>query len=233
MLLRLLNISLLLVWAFFLVWLLTYGKGDLIRLIHPRLWWVLALAAGVLFLFFISFIVPHKQSGGETKTLVELPALLILLIPLLFFLNARDARLDGSAVQNRFNADESGFYSNNLPLFDLFDDTESSDMTFSKILREPQKYENQDVAVVCQSFVHEQLPENTAMCFRFMITCCAADAVPVFIFLSHQDSLKMENDRWIKVSGPLSVISNEGMEFASVGVEALEYVEEPAFPWAL
>lgn len=233
MILRLLSIALFLLWALFLVWLLTYGKGDLIRLLHPRLWWVLGVAVIVLILFLASSLIPSGFKERTTPLLIELPGIFILLIPLLYFVIARDARLDETSLQNRIIQNDSGIYINNLPSFEIFDESTSSDMSFSKILREPNRYENQDVEIVCQSFVNENLPENVAMCYRYLITCCAADAMPVFFFLSHQAQVEIENDQWVKVNGPLSVIRRNGMEFPSVTVDTLEYVEEPAFPWAM
>lgn len=231
--LKLLNIILLSVWAVFFVWLLTYGKSDLIRLLHPRLWWVLCIAAFVLILFLISLILPYGHTEKRKSILFEFPGILILLIPFMYFFIAKDARLDGTSLENRIIKNDNGIYLNNLPSFELFEDSRSGDMLFSKILREPKKYEDQDVEIVCQSFVDDKLPANTAMCYRYLITCCAADALPAFIFLSHRNELEIENDRWVKVSGPLSIIRNNDMEFPSVKVDTLEYVEEPAFPWAM
>lgn len=233
MILRLINIALLSVWFVFLVWLLTYGKSDLIRLLHPRLWWVLCIAALVLMLFLVSLIIPYGQTEKKQSILFEFPGILILLIPFMYFFIAKGARLDGTSLQNRIIINDNGFYLNNLPPFALFDDSRSGDMSFSKILRQPKKYEDEEVEIVCQSFVDEKLPKNTAMCYRYLITCCAADALPAFIFLTHQNELEIENDRWVKVNGPLSIIRNNNMEFPSVKVDTLEYVEEPSFPWAM
>lgn len=231
--LRLLNLVLLSLWAVFLVWLLTYGKSDLIRLLHPRLWWVLCIAAFVLLLFLVSLIIPYRQPEKRKSILFEFPGILILLIPFMYFFIAREARLDNTSLQNRIIINDDGVYLNNLPPFELFDGSGSGGISFSKILRQPKKYKDQDVEIVCQSFVDEKLPENTAMCYRYLITCCAADALPAFIFLSHQNEFEIENDRWVKVNGPLSIIRNNNIEFPSVKVDTLEYVEEPSFPWAM
>lgn len=232
MILRALNIALLSIWTFFLLWLLSFGKGDLTRLLHPRLWWILGLAAFVLILFIFSYIA-GKEDEKSKSVLNELPGMLILLVPVLFFSLAKDARLDTQSLQHRLIKNEKGEYINNFPFFDTSDVSQSDKLSFSKLLRNPGKYENQDVEVVCQSFSSDELPKNTAMCYRYLITCCAADALPAFIFLSHQDELKIENDKWIKVNGPLSVIRKQDMSFPSVQVESLEYVDEPDFPWAM
>lgn len=233
MMLRIYNIITLVVWTAFLVWLLTFGKSDLIRLLHPRLWWVLYIAIVVLVFFLVSLLLPSRKEENQRPLLFELPGLVILFIPLLYFLLAKEARLDGYSLKNRIIQNDHGSYLNNLPPFDIVDDTKSSGMVFSKVLRNPRKYENRDVEIVCQSFVNEKLPENTAMCYRYLITCCAADALPAFLFLNYTNAAEIENDRWIKISGPLSIIRNNDMEFPSVTVDTIEYVEEPAFPWAI
>ena len=230
--LRLINIVLLLVWTAFLLWLLTFGKSDLIRLLHPRLWWVIGVAVVVLVLFLITLIISSRQTQKK-RLISELPGVLILLIPIMYLSPATEARLDGTSLHNRIIKDDDGFYFNNLPSFEIFKKSKSIDMSFSKLLREPKEYEDQETEVVCQSFVHEQLPENTAMCYRYFITCCAADALPAFIFLGLEGGLEIENNRWIKVNGPVSIIRNNDMEFPSVKVGSVEYVEEPYFPWAM
>lgn len=233
MVLKLIHIVLLVVWTAFIFWLLTMGRGDLIRLLHPRLWWVLAVAIVILLLFLASLIVPGGQSETRNPVLFELPGLMILLIPVLYFSLATNARLDGTTLENRLIQHDNGTFINNLPATGFMGDSEDNTMLFSRILRQPGKYEDKVVEVVCQSFVHEDLPENTAMCYRYLITCCAADALPAFIFLSHDSDLEIKNNRWIQVKGPLSVIKRENMEFPSVNVDSLGYVKEPDFPWAL
>ena len=230
--LRLLNIVVLFVWAAFLGWLLIYGRDDLVRLLHPRLWWILYVAGFVLILFVISFIISHGHRESK-KTIFELPGVLILLVPLVYFVIAKDARLDGASLQNRIIKNDEGLYLNNLPSLGSLGGSKSGEMSFSNILRDPQKFVDQEVEIVCQSYVNADLPDNTVMCYRYFITCCAADALPVFFFLEHQDELEIKSDQWVKVSGPLSIIETDDTEVPSVKVEKIEYVEEPAFPWVM
>ena len=233
MILRIFNVILLSVWAIFLFWLLTFGRGDLVRLLHPRLWWGLGIAVVVLVLFVASLIFSNRHTKSDKPILMEIPGILTLLVPILYFSLAAEARLDGTSLQNRIIQSDNGMYLNSLPSFEIFDETQSSSMVFSKILRKAKDFEGQQVEVVCQSLVNEKLPENITMCYRYMITCCAADALPAFIFLRHTSEMAIENDRWVKINGPLSIIKNNEMTFPSVEIETLEYVEEPAFPWAM
>ncbi len=232
MFVKLLKTGLCLAWALFLAWLLTYGKGELVRLLHPRLWWVLGAAIVVLILFLFTLLSPFRTKGNSTSLWVETTSLFILFIPFLYFYLAKDARLDETSLQNRIIQNDDGAYLNLLPTFGISGDSESEGMLFMKILRDPESYADTEVEVTCQSFVGDTLPENTAMCYRYMITCCAADALPAFIFLKHGEE-SIENNQWIKVRGPVSVIENNDMKFPSVEVEEINYVEEPDFPWIM
>lgn len=233
MITRSLNITLLLVWALFLLWLLTFGQVDLVRLLHPRLWWVLGIAAGVLIFFLLSLVIPHGYKDKGNSLLIELPGALILVVPLLYFATAKDARLDAASLKNRMIQNESGMFLNNLPSIDIFDQSETGDMTFSKILKDPEKYQSQEVDVVCQSFVHENLPQNSVMCYRYLITCCAADALPAFLLVRHPEGVAIENNQWMKVNGSLSIVNYNDMETPTIDMTEFEYVEEPEFPWAM
>lgn len=203
------------------------------RLLHPRLWWILCVAAVVLMAFSASIIISGTQAKSKRGMLFEIPGMLILLVPLLFFLLAKEARLDGTSLENRIIQNDHGVFLNTLPSVGIPDGSGSSDMSFSQVLRDPKKYENQDVEIVCQSYVHDQLPENTVMCYRYLITCCAADALPAFFFLEHPEKLEIKNNEWVKVKGPLSITHYDNMEFPTVNIDAVQYVAEPAFPWAI
>jgi uncharacterized repeat protein (TIGR03943 family) len=226
-----LHLAVLAVWTLFLAWLLSFGREELGRLLHPRLWWVLAVAVLALLFFLLSLIFSQGRKDEGKILSFELLNLLILLVPLLYFLPAKEARLDAASLENRLIRDADGLFSNTLPSFGIFGGSDSAEMLFTRIIREPRQFDQQEVEVVCQSFVHEDLPDNTAMCYRYMITCCAADALPAFLFLSHQDQI--ENNRWVKIIGSLSIIERESMEFPSIAVDTLQYVEEPDFPWAM
>ncbi len=232
MMLRLLHLGMITVWALFLGWLLSYGRADLMHLIHPRLWWIIGLGVAVLCLFIISIVKSFSKPSQNKSSFLELPSLLVLLVPLVFFLLAKDARLSGVAAQNRFAKTDNGMYLNTSLPSEPASTPESKQLPFSQIIREPEKYENQEVEIICQSFGNEKLPENTMICYRYLITCCAADALPVFVFLTDINKQEIEYHRWIKVTGPFSLQENFERKFPTVKVDQWKYVEEPDFPWA-
>lgn len=72
--------------------------------------------------------------------------------------------------------------------------------------------------------------EMKLMLYRFHMTCCAADARPVFIILLGHDTKGLENETWAKVTGRWVPAPGLG-DMAKVVVEKLEIVPPPAEPY--
>lgn len=219
-----------LIWLLFFFWLLTWGQDELVRLLHPRLWWVVGAAFLIIFMFLLNSVI-FESSSTEEGSLSSFCSLIVLLVPLAFFYIAKDAEFNAASLQTRGLQSEEGFFPRSIPR--NFEDERfgNSSITFSKLLREPEEYAEQELEIVCRSFVDEKLPENVAMCYRYMMTCCAADAVPLFVFLMHSEGLVIENDRWIRTSGTVGVIERNGVQVPKLDITSFEYAEEPAVPW--
>ena len=75
--------------------------------------------------------------------------------------------------------------------------------------------------------VREQAP---LLLYRFQITCCAADAVPVYVIVRGLDRSAHPNDTWLTISGRLEAPAPP----ANLGVlhaETVTVVPEPAQPY--
>ena len=68
------------------------------------------------------------------------------------------------------------------------------------------------------------------MLYRYVMTCCAADAQAVFVVLKNRAVDDLKIDTWVKVSG--SWIHPPGLgDMAKIEVETLEIVPEPKEPY--
>lgn len=72
--------------------------------------------------------------------------------------------------------------------------------------------------------------EMKLMLYRFHMTCCAADARPVFIILLGHDPKGLENEAWAKVTGRWVPAPGLG-DMAKLVVEKLEIVPAPKEPY--
>ncbi len=225
-------------WSLFLVWLIAFGRSDLARLLHPRLWWLVVCGS----MIFLTFLVRQAAGFFRHPTISEnawqWPSLLILLLPLLYFSQIPTARFNNDTFKTRNLSTASDSFQQEKPVDNPAPGTipaiptdQNGEVGLLKLYTEQEKFLGKEVSVVCQTFVDDRLPENTAMCYRYMITCCAADARPLFIFLQHPKTLAIKSDKWIKARGKLTLIKNEELTVPALVIEEVDYVQEPAFPF--
>ena len=62
------------------------------------------------------------------------------------------------------------------------------------------------------------IPDGYFMLYQFAVTCCAADAQPVWVFVKAQLKAPLENESWVKVEG--RVISEQFNENRIPVIEA-------------
>jgi uncharacterized repeat protein (TIGR03943 family) len=232
MILHLLKAITLLIWAAFLFWLFFAGQDHLIRLLHPRLWWLVFSGAIIFLLFLVLHISRKPAPQNKNETLLRLPAIVLLSLPLLFFFQAKDARFDQRTFMNRGLQGDHGFIQGGIPKVPGEKRTvQKSEISVMDLIREYDKYQDSEVELVCQTFVDSRLPANLSMCYRYLITCCAADAMPAFIFLRHPETLAITNDAWVKVKGHVALIESQEATVPALEIKTVTYVEEPDFPW--
>lgn len=219
------------IWASFFILLITIGQKYLAYLLNPNLWW-LVVSAALIFLMFLAVncrrAVNNRQ---EFPFFWQLPSLLILLIPLLYFFQFKDARFDTDTFRKRSISTAEGFRQSERGVSEQHNETGSTDTSLIELNYNNEEYLGKDVEAVCQTFADDRLPEGIVMCYRYLMTCCAADAMPIFVFIEHPDSVVIENDKWVRVKGALSLKKNSGVEVPLISLDSLEYVEEPSFPY--
>ena len=229
-----LEIGLLGLWAFFFSWLVTLGQRDLARLLHPGLWWLVACASVILILFLMVNLKRQVSGYRKNSLQMQLPSLLIMLLPLLYFTHAQSARFNTNTFTTRSLQTEDGFLQGNFDervAAEIMEYEENKEVSLTKLFMQAKKYTGKEVEVVCQTFVDERLPDNLIMCYRYLMTCCAADARPVFIFIDPPEETVVENDKWLRVKGTVSIIGEPGKEVPTITPDSILYVKEPKFPY--
>ncbi len=239
--LQLMKIGILAAWTAFFGWLVSLGQNQLGRLLHPSLWWLVGAATVVLLLFLAVNLRRQLPLADQGKGWLKWPALLILLVPLLYFITARNGRFDAATLAKRAIQTPSGFVPQSINTGAGDDDSgyppllppkkTAADIPLTRLSREPENYEGKEVEIVCKTFVDQRLPDDLFMCYRYLITCCAADALPVFVFVKYPEARSIKNDQWIRAKGPFSRIENASITVPSIQTEMVEYIPEPPFPF--
>lgn len=238
--LQLMKIVVLAAWAVFFGWLVSWGQDVLGRLLHPSLWWLAGSATIVLTLLLAVNLRRDLPRSQEAASWHKWPGFLILLVPLLYFIPARQGQFDAATLERRAIQTSSGFIPHELSKGAQTDDgyppplppkKAATDIPLNKLAMEPEKFIGREVEIVCRTFVDKRLPEDLFMCYRYLITCCAADALPVFVFVRYPEAGTIKNDQWIEAKGVFSLIENEKITVPSIQTESVRYVEEPPFPY--
>ena len=68
--------------------------------------------------------------------------------------------------------------------------------------------------------------------YRYVMTCCAADAAPVFVVLRGREAEGLKIDDWVKITG--TWIPAPGMgDMAKIEIDSLTLIEQPAEPFLM
>lgn len=239
MLTRLLQAAIMAVWAVFFLWLFAVDQPTLARLLHPRLWW-LVLGGAMVLIIFCSLALSRLRMPPAKPLRWTWPTYLALLVPLCYFWPMQSARFNSQTFFDRTTSpiettiaeeDEGANQIGPSPTDTTTDTTAPIEASFSQIVQDPQQFASRKVEVLCQTLTDPRLPEDQFICYRFRITCCAADAQPVFVFVTRQGFPTLAKDAWVRVQGKLSIHQVNNITFPLLQAESVQQEAEPSFPF--
>ena len=107
--------------------------------------------------------------------------------------------------------------------------------TILEIFSNPNLYKGQRVIVTGMILRDEQLKphfggRDTAV-YRFLINCCAADALPLAIALDADKAGAFANDQWVQVDGVFDLQQINGKPVPIVSKPHIKPIEAPAVPY--
>jgi uncharacterized repeat protein (TIGR03943 family) len=159
----------------------------------------------------------------------------IMLIPLLIgiFIPARP--LDSSAVSAKGLSTSSALISSNSTsrLFET-ESEQRNILDWVKLFyfeKNLDPFIGQPASVVGFVYRDENLPQGQFFVSRFIISCCAADGYAVGMIVESPETDSFEKDTWVKVTGPVDVISYDGRTSPLIRAEAIEVVPQPEQPY--
>ena len=102
------------------------------------------------------------------------------------------------------------------------------DTSLAQLLLKWSSYNGKQVAI--QGLLHPSLNDNDdyALVFKYLISCCAADAVPVGIFIDKQRAKGFSKDDWVKVTGVVNLGKLNGQDVVVMSLDTIEKVEKPS-----
>lgn len=212
------------VWVVGLAWLLSAQRYQ--RFIAPALWPlpVGALVLGALFLlatyFRLGRAAPHARS-----LLTRASQAALLLLPLVYMAGAAQGGLGSAAFATRRAPGELAIRpraprpgpGGEVELLDLLTNFEH--------------YMGQRVIVDGMVYRDADLPSGEAAVFRFVLTCCAADAIPAAVLVRSPQLAELETDTLVRVAGVPSLTRLNGNDAPLIVAEQVKKIDPPANPY--
>ncbi len=237
------------IWTVFLIYLI--ASQRYVAFLRPEFGLLLAVAHFVAMGFMLAAMIRPKTA------VMDLPAVLrtlVLLVPVLYSMAMPDTMLGHQAFKKRFigtnNAalsrqaspmlSSQGSENNPNPASSPGEIEGTSQetplkLTILDILRNADLFKGQRVVVTGMMLRDEQLKPHfggrDAVVYRFLINCCAADALPLAIGLDSDQTDAFANDQWVQVEGIFDLQQINGKPVPLVSMPQIKPVEAPAVPY--
>jgi uncharacterized repeat protein (TIGR03943 family) len=97
---------------------------------------------------------------------------------------------------------------------------------------EPDAYTGQPVRVEGFVLHPPDLPKDSFLLARFVLTCCAADAYPIGLpVILPQGTPRYRPDTWLRVSGYMKTVNLAGQRQVAIAAKKIEPIQAPSNPY--
>ncbi|GMQ63464.1 TIGR03943 family putative permease subunit [Vallitalea maricola] len=98
----------------------------------------------------------------------------------------------------------------------------------NEIYKNLDKYKETKIEVIGFVFKdNKEFKKNEFVPARLLMVCCAADMVPIGFLCHYDDTVLLEKDSWVKVSGTLDATEFEGNKIPIINATTVQQVDEP------
>lgn len=234
-------------WIGLLVCLLAGGRY--VDFLRPEFGLLLAMALFVAMGFMLAAVIRPKTTEMDQSAILRS---LVLLVPVLYSVSMPDAMLGNQAFKKRFIGTgglAADWQSTMVSSLDTENNPNSAspgkiegmrqeapqERTILEIFRNPKLFQGQHVIVTGMILRDEELKthfggRDTAV-YRFLINCCAADALPLAIVLDSDPEDTFANDQWVQVDGIFDLRQIDGKPVPIFSEPRIKTVEAPTFPY--
>jgi uncharacterized repeat protein (TIGR03943 family) len=236
-------------WTVFLVYLV--ASQRYIAFLRPEFGILLAITHFVAMGFMLAAMFRPKAEKMDASATLRA---LALLVPVFYSVVMPDTMLGNLAFKKRFTGTASNVIGSQRPTPPFSQESENhpdppsppgaiggtrqeapQERTILELFLNPKRYKGQRVIVTGMLLHDEQLKphfggKDTAV-FRFMINCCAADALPLAIALDSDPADAFADDQWVQVDGIFDLQQINGKPVPMFSNPRVKPVEAPAVPY--
>lgn len=221
-----------------------YLTDHLTYFIHPDYFLFTAIMGTTLLVFGMGHLVHvarENQHSPADKPVFQVVGFLLLIIIFCFGYIIPKKSLSPQTAENRgLSSNQQNFIASSkndenlketVSLFGKVDTKIYSItdwVTLLSVNPEPLQYVGKNVVV--KGFVTNST-DKTFLVSRFVVTCCAVDAVTVSLQAYQLAKKPVTIDDWVIVHGTFSVLEEDGNRTLIITPEKVEYIDEPDNPY--
>jgi len=212
-------------WLAAYYWLLEAGRYK--AFIQPMLWPLLILAL-ILLLSYIAAFISHfpGESGGVLKFERWLQAA-ILLVPVVFLWTIYGLSLGSHALANRALDTRQPFPSAGNSPPRSYPAMDGKTVSLMELMTNSEHFNGKRVATEGMVYRGGNGDRARFKLFRFVVVCCAADALPLEVLVNSKLAEKFKNDDWVRVEGTFGFETVNGRQVASIAADSVRPIPLP------
>lgn len=207
-------------------WMLLTGNDK--AFLHPRFRLFLVGGAMLLVAFILVVLLDRKRQDASWPWVMPAAQALVVMVPLLFLYAIVGQGLGAHALTKKYTGIEQ------QTLARLLEGgpgktaavNPSPDLSLLDIARRMKQIDGRRVVTEGLVYRPDIMPPNTLTLFRFAIFCCAADALPVWVFVEYAGVASFDDENWIRVDGTVQIVNFNGTDVPVIKADTI--VKKPA-----
>lgn len=215
-------------WFIALAWLLREDRYQLF--LAPEFGFLIYISLVVCAVFCISLLAEPPVSGKD-----QLIKGMILILPIVFMGGAGDNTLGSFALSKRPVATMVQKNSDTPLARDLDAKTLSEpgkddiqEISIARLVRNWDQYNGRHIRVEGLFSKTVEGHDHLAAVFRYFITCCVADAMPVGVFLASPEEMDLADNDWVRITGRVIMKQLDGYDIIFMETPGIEKTDQPA-----
>ncbi len=225
---RYLDVLLFAAWLGTLGWLLLTGNEK--AFLHPRFRLFLVGGAMLLAAFILVKLFGLKRRDTGWPLAMKCAQALVLAAPLLFLATVVDQGMGTHAMTKKYTGMEQQTLARLLE--SGTDKTEAlnptPDVSLLDIARRMKQMDGRRIITEGLVYRPDIMPENYLTLFRFAIFCCAADALPVWVFVEKAGVEAFDDENWIRVDGTVQIVDFNGTDVPVIKADTIFKTATPS-----
>lgn len=217
------------------------ASGKAANYVHPRMFAFLGAAAVLLALLALVQVRAVFHSGSRPAECMRSCHLscLVFLLPLVVFLASNRSGLDANLAAKKGISPGTGFYRDERPQRqerrpenrDLVFREETYSRQLEALYTEVDRFTGKRVVISGFAFRPDGLGDDEFYVARYLISCCAADALVVGVLCRTNGVACPENNAWVEVGGTVVKTKAQGHAIPMIEADRIDNPPKPASPY--